>query len=107
MHRVGPLLGALLDHGPAGDPVLEQLVASMDKERRTGNENSLRRPGQRSRLPTGTTRKRQVDAVWTLTAPEVYDRLVMRCGWTEDAYEAWLARQLQAAVLSRPPMMEG
>jgi AcrR family transcriptional regulator len=93
MVRVGPLLGALLEHGPAGDPVLEDLVASMDRERRTGNDNSLRRL-----LPRATTRSRAVDAVWTLTAPEVYDRLVTKRGWSHQAYEAWLARQLHTCV---------
>jgi hypothetical protein len=92
---VGPLIGALLEHGPAGDPHLETLVASMDRERRTGNDNSLRRL-----LPGSTDRRRAVDAVWTLTSPEVYHRLVARSGWSDAAYEAWLARQLHASVES-------
>ena len=94
--RVGPLLGALLEHGPAGDPVLEKLVASMDRERRAGNDNSLRRL-----LPRATTRSKAVDAVWTLTSPEVYDRLVTKRGWSHRAYEAWLARQLHTCVEPR------
>ena len=39
-----------------------------------------------------------VDVAWTLNAPEVYDRLVRRCGWTPAAYESWLAEQLRAKL---------
>ena len=96
--RVGPLLGALLAHGPGGDPVLEKLVASMDSERRIGNERALRGLVERGGLPRETPLRRLVDAVWVLTAPEVYDRLVHRSGWTPAAYEKWLTLQLRAAL---------
>lgn len=98
MRRVGPLLGAILDHGPGGDPVLEGLVATMDRERRIGNEASLSGLVARGALSGAVTRRRAVDAVWTLTSPEVYDRLVIRCGWSEPAYERWLSAQLTAAI---------
>lgn len=101
MERVGPLLGALLAHGPGGDPVLEQLVTSMDAERRIGNEHSLRAVAAHQQLPRHTSQRRLVDAVWVLTAPEVYDRLVGRSGWSPAAYQAWLTVQLRAAVAPR------
>ncbi|WP_134728045.1 TetR/AcrR family transcriptional regulator [Amycolatopsis nivea] len=96
--RVGPLLGVLVEHGPGGDKVLEDFVATIDSERRKGNTNSLRGLAERGHLPSQRFDE-AVDAVWTLTAPEVYDRLVRRCGWTSAAFERWLANQL-GAVLS-------
>jgi len=96
--RVGPLLGVLLAHGPAGDPVLEELVATIDAQRRIGNEESLQGLARRGLLPSRPPRHRLVDAVWVLTAPEVYDRLVRRSGWSAAAYERWLAAQLRAAL---------
>lgn len=96
--QVGPLLAALLAHGPGGDPVLEQLVATMDAERHTGNGHALRGPADRSLLPHLTSMQQTIDSVWVLTAPEVYDRLVHRSGWTVAAYESWLATQLRAAL---------
>ncbi|MFD2471467.1 TetR/AcrR family transcriptional regulator [Amycolatopsis silviterrae] len=96
--RVGPLLGVLVAHGPGGDPVLEAFVATIDTERRRGNTHSLRGIAERGQLASRDFDE-AVDAVWTLTAPEVYDRLVQRCGWKPAAYERWLAKQL-AAVLS-------
>jgi AcrR family transcriptional regulator len=98
--RVGPLLGALLAHGT--DATLVDLLATIDEERRTGTEHALRGLRDRLGLPTrhrgpkGLTAL--VDAVWVLNAPEVYDRLVRRRGWTRKRYEEWLAGQLEAAL---------
>ncbi|HET6742282.1 MAG TPA: TetR/AcrR family transcriptional regulator, partial [Kribbella sp.] len=89
--RVGPLLGTILAEGPGGDRALEQFVATIEEERRRGNLAGLQG------LPLGKEQA-VVDAVWTLTAPEIYDRLVRRCGWSPQQYERWLARQLEAAV---------
>jgi AcrR family transcriptional regulator len=93
--RVGDFLAALLAHGAAGDPVLEEFVETIDRERRIGNDRSIPAPLRRDlgrRLP------RVVDVVWLLTAPEVHDRLVRRAGWSSTAYEAWLAGELERAV---------
>jgi AcrR family transcriptional regulator len=107
MDRVGPLIGVLLEHGPGGDPVLEELVASMSRERRIGNENALRGLTERGLVPRRRTeRKRLVDVVWLLTGPEVYDRLVGQAGWSDRSYRVWLTAQLEGAVsgtgISRP-----
>ena len=95
--RVGPLLAALLAHGPGGDPVLEQLVATMESERRTGNGHALSGLAERGLLSRDSLAP-AVDSVWVLTAPEAYDRLVHRSGWSVPAYESWLATQLLAAL---------
>ena len=96
--RVGPLLGTLLAHGPGGDPDLTEFVATIDRERRRGNTNSLRGLAERAQLPRGRKFEELVDAIWTLTAPEVYARLVQRREWTPVTYEHWLAKQLSAAL---------
>jgi AcrR family transcriptional regulator len=96
--RIGPLLSALLAHGTAGDPVLEELVAKIERERRMGNANSLTGLIAHRQLPRHHRRTDLIDAIWTLTAPEIYDRLVHRAGWTPRAYERWLAQQLTATL---------
>jgi len=102
MNRVGPLLGVLLDHGPRGDPVLEDLVSTINVERRTGNENALKGLTSLGLVSRRVAqRKHIVDVVWTLTSPEVYDRLVVHCGWSDAAYRTWLAAALTAAVEGR------
>lgn len=95
--RVGPLLGVLMVHGPGGDRSLEEFMRTIDTERRTGNANGLRNLFAR-RDAADREFERVVDAVWALTAPEIYDRLVRRAGWTSASYEQWLAAQLAAAL---------
>lgn len=95
--RVGPLLGGILAEGAGGDRALGQFVATIEEERRRGNLAGLQPLLERGGL-SKQSMQAVVDAVWTLTAPEVYDRLVRRCGWSPQRYERWLARQLEAAV---------
>jgi AcrR family transcriptional regulator len=96
--RVGPLLGVILVHGPGGDAVLEEFVTTIDRERRTGNAHSLKGLRERGELPADRSVEEFIDVVWTLTSPEVYDRLVRRCGWQPASYEAWLSVHLEAAL---------
>ena len=46
----------------------------------------------------GRSEDELIDVVWTLTSPEVFDRLVRRSGWQSASYEAWLSVQLEAAL---------
>lgn len=98
--RVGNLLAALLAHGAAGDPALEEFLATIDRERRIGNEHSI--PAT-FRKALGPRLREVVDVVWLLTAPEIHDRLTRRAGWTPDAYQQWLARQLERAITEYQP----
>ncbi|MBO9522241.1 MAG: TetR family transcriptional regulator [Nocardioidaceae bacterium] len=98
--RVGPLLGALLAHGT--DAALVDFAATIDQERYVGTTHAI--DGVRDRLGLAQrhagkkARQRLVDAVWTLNAPEGYDRLVRRRGWSPAEYEDWLAGQLVALL---------
>ncbi len=94
--RVGPLLGVLLAQGPGGDAGLQEFVATIDRERRVGNTNALNALDAAHRLPPHLDRERFIDIVWTVTAPEIYDRFVRRCGWTHAMYAAWLAEAVVA-----------
>lgn len=96
--RVGPLLGVLLEAGAPGDEAARELVTTIDAERRTGNGNVLAILEQVHGIPTPPGRERLHDIIWTLTAPEVADRLIRRCGWSPDDYEQWLGDQLVAAL---------
>ena len=99
--RVGPLLGVLLAPETAREPSLAQFAATIDRERRIGNGHGIDMMAGVHGLPAGANRERMLDQVWTLTAPEVHDRLVRRCGWTVEEYDEWLGREL-TAVLDAP-----
>jgi AcrR family transcriptional regulator len=94
--RVGPLIGVLLAEGPGGDTELQDFVATIDRERRAGNTNALAALESAHGLPPRLDREHLIDIVWTVTAPEIYDRFVRRCGWTHAMYAAWLAEALVA-----------
>jgi AcrR family transcriptional regulator len=89
--RVGPLLGVLLADGAGNDSTLAAFVATIDDERLTGNTSAITMLETRHGLPDGRERGELVDEVWTLTAPELYDRLVRRRGWSHEAYAGWLS----------------
>lgn len=99
--RVGPLLATVLDHAGA-DPALAEFVATIERERLTGNGHMVAALAQRHGLPDGVSVDEVVDQVWVLTAPDLADRLIRRRGWSPDAYEAWLATHLEVAFTTGP-----
>lgn len=96
--RVGPLIGVILAEGAGSDAELANFLATIDRERRIGNTGVVERLAEKFGLAEGLAVERVVDHVWTLTAPDIGDRLVRRCGWTLDAYEHWLAEGLIAGL---------
>jgi AcrR family transcriptional regulator len=94
--RTGPLLGVLLAQGAGNDTGLQDFVATIEQERRTGNTNVLAAMERVHGLPPELDRTRFIDIVWAATSPEIYDRFVRRCGWTHAMYAAWLAEALVA-----------
>lgn len=99
--RVGPLLGALTEHGV--DVTIKDFIATIERERHLGTTHAMSGLRDRIGLPPGIVTAadfdRLVEAVWAVTAPESYDRLVRRSGWSLDQYESWLAGQLGAVIL--------
>lgn len=92
--RAGPLLGVVLAEGAGSDAELSAFLATVDAERRLGNTGVVRHIEQRFGLGDGVDPERAVDLVWTLTSPEIADRLIRRRGWSEDDYQRWLAEAL-------------
>lgn len=99
--RVGLLLGVLLEGGSGGDATLREFVNTIERERRIGNGHAVDMLEAAHGIPSPPGRDRLCDIVWTLTAPEIADRLMRRCGWSPEEYEGWLGDQLTAAVAPR------
>ena len=99
--RTGPLLGVVLAEGAGSDAELRAFLATIDRERRFGNTGVVRHIQQRFGLG-GMDPERAVDLIWTLTSPEIADRLVRRCGWSADDYQRWLADALVDGLRALP-----
>ena len=55
---------------------------------------------QRGVLREGVSAERAGDIVYAVCGRADYVALVRDCGWTEAAYESWLAETLAAALLA-------
>lgn len=97
--RVAPIIGAVSAPG-VGDAGAQEFAETIERERRIGTTHAMTRLRDVHGLPAGVRLEQAIDMAWTLNAPEVYDRLVRRCGWTEQQYETWLAGQLLACLAS-------
>ena len=97
--RVGPVIRALTAPG-VGDAGAEEFFATIEAERRIGATHALADFADRFGLPDGLSSQRAAEITWTLNSPEVYDRLVHRCGWPVADYRTWLATQLKASLIS-------
>jgi hypothetical protein len=69
------------------------------RQRHTGQSRIVRELARRKVLPLGLTQAAAADIAYTVMSPEVYRILTVERGWSDDRYEAWLARTLRAQLL--------
>ncbi len=91
LDRAGPIIVAVIVEGPGRDPDLRAFLATIEGERRSGTAGMAHHLATRFTLRDGLTQTEAADVLWALTAPELADRMLRRCGWTMDRYEQWLA----------------
>jgi AcrR family transcriptional regulator len=93
------LLTVLLAQGAAGDPDLADFTATIERERATGTARIAELYASHFALRPGLTVERAADILWTLTSPEIADRLIRRRGWSLDDYERWLGDAMADAIV--------
>ena len=98
MHRAAALqhvlaTSAVVDHEAA------DMLESTRRQRRQGQSRIVRDRARRKALRPGLTQDTATDIVYTVMSPEVYRILTVERGWSEDDYEAWLARTLHTQLL--------
>jgi AcrR family transcriptional regulator len=96
--RVAPVL-LLVRDAALVDPRMRVLLTELDEERRARmgeNAASLRRSGH---LRPGITVQRATDILFAASSPEMFELLVMRCGWDLARYARHLEDTLGAALL--------
>ena len=102
--RVLPLVTKLLAQAASGDPDLQAFADTIEGERATGTTMMAGAISERFGLRDGLTVQDAADILWTLTSPDLADRLVNRRGWGWDKTEAWLGSVMADALLGPSPM---
>jgi AcrR family transcriptional regulator len=88
-------LNRALKEGAGSEPALADLLDTQEENRRASTEAGM---GLVLRRPIAD---RERDLFWAQTAPEVYDALVNRSGWSPQQYDEWI-RSLIANLEERP-----
>jgi AcrR family transcriptional regulator len=96
--EVAPLM--LLVRGAAAtDADMGTLLSEAEGQRRTRMRANARLLQRRRWLRPGMTLARATDILWTYSAPELYDLLVLRSGWSPRQYGEFVGNALVAALL--------
>lgn len=96
--RLGPLVVAL----KAATDVEEQLAElweRLENQRLQGMGRFAQLLADRNALKPGMSVDEARDVLWTLCSHSVYEKLVERCGWSPQGYQAWLTDTLTSALL--------
>jgi AcrR family transcriptional regulator len=88
-----------LREAAATEPGLAALWSTAEQQRLFGARMAASTVAGLARLRPGLTQDRAAEAIWALTGPENYQRLVHDRGWTCEEYVDWLARSFEAILL--------
>ena len=95
---VSPIL-LLVRDAAAADPDMATRRSEMDADRlrrMTLNARHLHKAGHvRAGISVATT----ADVLWTYSSPEVYELLVLKCGWSPKRYGTFVGESIAAALL--------
>lgn len=97
--RISALLTMVLAQAAGGDSDLATFAEVTEGERSRGTTACAEHVAQRFGLRPGLDVEGAADVLWSMTAPELVDRLVRRRGWHWDRYEQWLGQTLAEALL--------
>jgi AcrR family transcriptional regulator len=98
MPRVAPVL-LLIRDAATTDPDVRGLQAEMDADRLRRMTDNARRLRAEGHLRAGLTLTEAADVLWTYSAPELYELLVLRRGWPLARYGTFLTRSMCDALL--------
>ena len=101
--RVVPIL-LLIKSAASSDPQIAELLAEVDEQRLGRMERNARTLHDRHDLRPGMTLDEARDILWTYSAPELFELLVGRRGWSVERFGGFVTEQLISALL--PPAIE-
>ncbi len=82
------------------DSEMASLLLDSDAQRRDRMRHNARTLADRGQLKPGLSIEGATDVMWTYSAPEMYDLLVIRCGWSAERYGRFVGESLTAALLA-------
>jgi AcrR family transcriptional regulator len=96
--KVAPIL-LLMRAAAAAEPEGQALLDEMDTDRLRRMSANARRLRDAGHLRAGVTLARATDVLWTYSAPELYELLVLRRGWSPTRYGDFVASAMIDALL--------
>jgi AcrR family transcriptional regulator len=100
--EVAPLVAPvhlLIRDAAAADHEMAALLRDSDRQRRERMRHNAQTLDDRGHLKPGITLEDATDVMWTYSSPELYELLVIRCGWNLTRYGRFLAESIAAALL--------
>lgn len=95
---VAPIL-LLVRAASATDPDLVALLAEADEQRLARMTRNAKVLAKRGFLRAGISLQSARDVMWTCTAPELYELLVLRRGWTAGKFGEFVGKTLETVLL--------
>jgi AcrR family transcriptional regulator len=99
--RVVPILMLVRD-AAVGDPAMRQMFVDMDADRHARMTENAGYLADGGHLRAGITRQAAADVLFAASAPEMYELLVIRRGWTMDRYADFVYDTICNSLLTTP-----
>jgi AcrR family transcriptional regulator len=96
--RLAPV-ALLVSAAASHDADMASLHQSIEDERRQRMSLNAARLADRGWLKSSVTHDVATDILWTFLSPRIYEALVIRSGWTVDAYADFIRNGLVGALL--------
>jgi AcrR family transcriptional regulator len=90
----------LIRAAAAAEPEIAELWERIQTEYHANQRAIAQSIARTGGLKTGLRVDRAADLLWTINNPDVWQLLVVRCGWSPAAYERWCAEQACAQLLA-------
>jgi len=94
---------SILVNAAGVDPEFRAMSTKMAEGRRRNAGLSARSLARDGALRPGCSEAQAQDVIYALAGPELYELLVIRSGWSNEQFEAWLSSALTALLLRNAP----
>ncbi|PYI69594.1 TetR/AcrR family transcriptional regulator [Arthrobacter livingstonensis] len=94
-----PILLLIRDAAAGGDADMAALLQEVDAARHDRMLHNARQLAARGFLAPGVGVRHAADIMFSCTAPELYESLVIKCGWPSEEFGAFIATTLSATLL--------